>query len=71
MLTPKQAAARLGVSQSLIHAVLQKGSLPGLRIGCRGRGRWLIQEAEFEAWIGSCRISEPRPEEKLTYLKAR
>lgn len=61
MLTPKQAAERLGVSDSLIYEWCAEGTLPHYRFGRKGRrGRILIAEAEFEAFLASCR-QERRP----------
>jgi hypothetical protein len=41
-----------------------------MRIGCRGRGKWLVAPEDFEAWVQSCKLSE-MPEEgtPFTYLK--
>lgn len=61
MLTPKQVAERLGVSDSLIYEWCSEGTLPHYRFGRKGRrGRILIAEAEFEAFLASCR-QERRP----------
>jgi excisionase family DNA binding protein len=56
MLTPKQAAERLGVSDSLIYEWCAEGVLPHYRFGRKGRrGRILIDETEFAAFLASCR----------------
>ena len=56
MLTPKQAAARIGVSDSLIYEWCAEGVLACYRFGRKGkRGRILIDETEFEAFLASCR----------------
>lgn len=70
MLTPQQAADRIGVSLSLIYAVLKAGKLPALRVGCNGKGRWLITQEDFDNWLQSCRVSEMAQEDdgELKYL---
>lgn len=58
MLTVREAAKRAAVSESLIYGVLKAGRLKGLRIGCRGRGCWRIDEQDFDSWLSTCRVSE-------------
>lgn len=58
LLTPAECSERARVSLSLIYSVLKCGRLPALRIGARGRGKWLVEEASFEAWLASCRTEE-------------
>ncbi len=61
MLTIKQAAARAGVSSSLVYAWCAAGILPHYRFGRKGRrGRILIDETEFKAFLATCR-QEGRP----------
>jgi excisionase family DNA binding protein len=68
MLTPKQAAARIGVSDSLIYEWCSSGLLPHYRFGRRGRrGKILIDEAEFDAFLASCR-QETRPRAQVPPL---
>ncbi|HLN26917.1 MAG TPA: helix-turn-helix domain-containing protein [Gemmataceae bacterium] len=57
MLTPKQAAARIGVSDSLIYEWCSNGALPHYRFGRNvgKRGKILIEETEFEAFLARCR----------------
>ena len=66
MLTPKQAARRLGVSDSLIYEWCAEGVLTHYRFGRKGRrGRILIDETEFEAFLAGCRQEgrqDPAPE---------
>ena len=57
-LTPKQAAARVGVSQSMIYTLLRAGKIPALRIGCRGKGKWLIDCSDFDKWVKSCQVTD-------------
>ena len=47
MLTVKDAAGRARVSPSLVYALLRKRKLKAMRVGCRGRGKWLIEESDF------------------------
>jgi excisionase family DNA binding protein len=56
MLTPKQAATRIGVSDSLIYEWCASGVLPHYRCGRPGRrGKILIDEAELDTFLVSCR----------------
>jgi excisionase family DNA binding protein len=65
MLTPKQAAARIGVSDSLIYEWCASGLLPHYRFGRPGRrGKILIDEGEFDAFLVSCR-QEARPQAQV------
>jgi excisionase family DNA binding protein len=67
-MTPREAAEKLGVSQSLIYGVLKAGKLKGMRVGCRGRGKWLIDPNDFEAWKQSCKVTEwPEPDDGQPY----
>lgn len=59
--TVKQAAERAHVSRSLIYALLRTGRLKALRIGCRGRGKWLIEEEVLAAFVEECRAGVPSP----------
>lgn len=54
VLTPAECAARARVSLSLIYALLRKKKIPALRVGL-GRGKWLIKEEDFEAFLTSCK----------------
>ena len=58
MLTVKEAANKACVSESLIYGVLKAGRLKGMRIGCRGRGCWRIDEGDFEEWLSTCRLGD-------------
>ena len=56
MLTVKQAAKRAGISESLVYEWCAEGVLPHYRFGRKGRrGRILIDETEFEAFLAGCR----------------
>ena len=55
MLTPRQAANRLGVSQSLVYQLCNELVLQHYRIGGKGkRGRIRIEEEEVERYRQSC-----------------
>lgn len=57
LLTPEQAAGRVGVSRSLIYHWCQDRLLPHYRVGTSGRrGRILIDPADLEAFMGRCRV---------------
>ena len=56
MLTVKQVAERLGVSESLVYEWCSEGVLPHYRFGRKGRrGKILIDETEFDAFLAGCR----------------
>lgn len=73
MLTPSQAADRLGVSDSLIYEWCAEGVLPHYRFGRKGRrGRILIDETEFEAFVAGCRQEgrqDTAPVPELRHIK--
>lgn len=62
MLTVKQAATRANVSVSLIYILLKKRQLPAIRVGCRGRGKWLIKEDALDAFLTKCAVAALPPE---------
>jgi excisionase family DNA binding protein len=69
MLTPKQAAARIGVSDSLIYDWCSSGLLPHYRFGRPGRrGKILIDDRELDAFLASCR-QEACPQGEIPPLK--
>jgi excisionase family DNA binding protein len=69
MLTPKQAAARIGVSDSLIYEWCSSGLLPHYRFGRPGRrGKILIDDKELDAFLASCR-QEARTHAEIPALK--
>jgi excisionase family DNA binding protein len=57
MLTVKQAAQRKCLSPQLIYLWCHEGRLAHYRLGGRGRrGRILIDEADLDAFLTSCRV---------------
>jgi excisionase family DNA binding protein len=70
-LTPKQCAEKIGVSLSLIYALLQTGKLKGMRIGVRGKGKWLVAPEDLDAFLATCKVSDlPEPDDgDYAYLK--
>ena len=57
MLTPAQAAERVGISVSLIYQLCAERRLPHFRIGGDGRrGKLLIDEADLETFLSACRV---------------
>ncbi len=57
MLTPAQAAERVGISVSLIYQLCAERRLPHFRIGGDGRrGKLLIDEADLESFLSACRV---------------
>ncbi len=64
MLTAKQAAERLGVSDSLIYGWCAEGILPHYRFGRNGkRGKILIAEPELDAFMAAHRHEKQPPSE--------
>jgi excisionase family DNA binding protein len=55
-LTPKQAAARAGVSVSLIYELCSQGRIPHYRLGGRGkRGTIRVEDTDLDAFLAECR----------------
>jgi hypothetical protein len=52
-------------SLSLVYAACKAGRLPHYRVGKTPgrRGKYVIREADFLAWVESCRVGETRPED--------
>jgi excisionase family DNA binding protein len=73
MLTVKLAAERAGVSESLVYEWCAEGVLPHYRFGRKGRrGRILIDETEFEAFLAGCRQErreDTTPTPELRHIK--
>jgi excisionase family DNA binding protein len=69
-LTVKEAAAHARVSPSMVYALLKARKIPALRVGCRGRGKWLIRLEDLEEFLVGCRVSDlPGDDGGYTYLK--
>lgn len=51
LLTVKQAAERLGVSQRWLLDQLEKGDVPGFKLNDTPRGRWRLRESEVTRWL--------------------
>ena len=49
-LTVVQIAKRLGIGRLAVYAMLERGTLPGIRIG----RRWLITRHAYENWERTC-----------------
>lgn len=49
MLTTTEAQKRAGVSRPTLSRALKSGDLPGIR---DNSGKWLIEEADLDAWSG-------------------
>jgi len=70
MLSVRQAALKIGVSESLIYSWIEARQLPHYRIGAKGkRGKILIAEADLEAFIESLRV-EPEGAERRAAANA-
>jgi excisionase family DNA binding protein len=62
MLSPREAAKRIGVSESLIYSWVETKALPHYRAGARGkRGKILIAEADLDAFLQTLRVEAREP----------
>jgi excisionase family DNA binding protein len=69
MLTPKQAAERINVSDSLIYEWCSAGILPHYRFGKPGRrGKILIDEVELDAFMAAHRREVRREVPSLKHI---
>ena len=65
----KQAAERIGVSDSLVYEWCSAGRLVHFRLGRKGkRGKVLIDEKDLEAFLAACR-QESRPQISIPPLE--
>jgi excisionase family DNA binding protein len=56
-LTINQAADRTGLSTSLLYQLCAERRLPHFRLGREGkRGKILIEEADLEAFMATCKV---------------
>ena len=68
MLTPKQAADRIGVSTSLIYQWCKEGLLECFRFGGKGkRGKVLIDPEALDRFLESCK-QQPKPSVSLRHI---
>jgi excisionase family DNA binding protein len=65
VLTPRAAAAKLGISVSLIYAWTERKLLPHYKAGVRGRGgKILIAEADLMAFWESLKVDAAPPQQR-------
>ena len=57
VLTVKEVAERLKVSQGCVYQLVAERRLQHLRIGC-GRGAIRIREEDLQAFIDGCRVEQ-------------
>lgn len=70
MITPRQAASRLGVSVSLIYQLCRQAALRHYRIGGIGkRGRIAIDEADLQSYQAACCKEASQAPATLRHLK--
>jgi excisionase family DNA binding protein len=70
LLTVKEAAAHARVSPSLIYALLKARKIPALRVGCRGKGKWLISVEDLDGFLAGCKLADlPTDTGEYLYLK--
>ena len=56
LMSVREAAARLGVHRSRVHALIRAGRLHGRKVG----GRWLVDRSSLDQWVRS-RLLDGRP----------
>ena len=74
LLTPAQLATKHPISRSTIYSACQDGLLPHYRVPAKKgqRGKYLIAEAEFLAWLASTRHEAGAgPSVPLAHIKPR
>ena len=47
VLTAREAGARLRLGRAALYRALQRGDIPGIRVG----GKWLVPRAAFERFL--------------------
>jgi excisionase family DNA binding protein len=67
IMTVKQVAERLEVSQSLVYELLMSGKLQGSRHGL-GRGTWRISEEQFQDYL-SRSVAKPPQAPRLKWIR--
>jgi excisionase family DNA binding protein len=73
MMTVKQAAERMAISESLVYELCACGTLPHVRIGKPGsRGCIRLTEADIQEFLGSQKVggsaaSRPPPKQKRVF----
>jgi excisionase family DNA binding protein len=68
-LTVAEAAGRAGVSDSLVYEWCGEGLLAHYRLGRKGKGgRVMIEEADLDAFLASCRREDRPPTPALPPL---
>jgi excisionase family DNA binding protein len=57
VLTVNEAAARLGVSKSLVYALVERRMIPHFRVGLPGRrGKILFREEDLDAYLAGLKV---------------
>lgn len=59
MLSVREAAEALGVSETTVRALCSAGRLAHHRVGARGRGKIVIGAADVESFLAGCRVAPP------------
>lgn len=70
-LTPKQAALRMCVSLSLVYQLLRERKIPAYRVGVRGRGKYVLEVEDVDAFMANCKLEQLKGarEESYKHLK--
>lgn len=58
LITVKEAAAYLGISESNMYRLLKRGDISAIRIG----SSWFFEYAKIDAWIDALPKGQVRPE---------
>jgi excisionase family DNA binding protein len=70
LLSPEEAAIRVGISRSLVYRLCQERRLVHYRVGGKGRrGKILIDPDDLDAYLAACRVTElPDEDGPLTHI---
>ncbi len=50
-----EIAQRLGIGRIAVYTMLERGIIPGIRIG----RRWIVTQAAYEQWERTCGMNQP------------
>jgi excisionase family DNA binding protein len=52
-----QIAERLGIGRLAVYTMLERGIIPGIRLG----RRWIVTQAAYEQWEQTCGAKQAAP----------
>jgi len=53
-----EIAQRLGIGRIAVYTMLERGIIPGIRLG----RRWIVTQAAYEQWERNCGLSQASTE---------